>query len=86
MTRGFTRKRRKFIINRYLGYWNPFGSWYSQKDEGGNFEAKNECIASKPSESIKLEFEGMGTFSSTLQFIAGSGSLKGRREKEYCGQ
>ncbi len=69
-------KRKKFVINKFAGYWHPKQDAYRRKviellRNQGNHVPEN----------IKFEFEGIGDFSSTLHFIVSSGVLKRRREE-----
>jgi len=77
------RKRIKLTINRYLGLWNP------KEEEQYRRAIIERCTALKSCSGIErltgqaefeIEFEGIGSFSETLHFIASSGVLKRRRE------
>ena len=69
-------KKKRFIINKFIGYWHPKQDAYKRlviellREQGRQI-----------SDSVKLEFEGIGDFSSTLHFIVSSGVLKRKREE-----
>jgi len=69
-------KRKKFIINKYIGYW---------KQNDINFKNKVIKILKKKyihlPEDIRIEFEAIGSFSNALRFLVNSGSLKRKPEE-----
>ncbi|RLF64728.1 MAG: hypothetical protein DRN26_06250 [Thermoplasmata archaeon] len=68
-------KTKRFIINKFIGYWHPKQDVYKRKV----IELLRKHGRRVP-DNVKLEFEGIGDFSSTLHFIVSSGVLKRRRE------
>ncbi|MFP3131113.1 MAG: hypothetical protein RXR51_06000 [Nitrososphaeria archaeon] len=68
-------KKKRVIINKYLGFWHPEDPWYD--------EAVRILLAGRGKaveKYMKIEFEGIGNFSRALHFIASSGVLKKRME------
>jgi hypothetical protein len=68
-------KKKRVIINKYLGFWHPEKPEYD--------EAVRILLAGRGKavgKYMKIEFEGIGNFSRALHFIASSGVLKKRRE------
>jgi len=68
-------KKKRVIINKYLGFWQPEDPWYD--------EAVRILLARRGKaveKYMEIEFEGIGNFSRALHFIASSGVLKKRME------
>jgi len=64
-------KIKKAIINKYLGFWHPNKPEYDKiVREKLRFRGKNI------KDNMKIEFEGIGSFTETLHFLASSGILK----------
>ena len=69
-------KTKRFIINKFIGYWHPKQELYRSKviellRKQGRYIPDN----------VKIEFEGIGDFSRTLHFIVSSGALNRKREE-----
>jgi hypothetical protein len=68
-------KRKRVVINKFLGFWHPGKAIYEEKlkellrERGKRVEDK-----------MSIEFEGIEDFSKTLHFIASSGVLKKKKE------
>jgi len=76
-------KKIKLTINKYLGLWNP------KEEEQYRQIIVKRCATLKSCTGIEMlanrtdfeiEFEGIGSFSETLHFIASSGVLKKKKE------
>jgi hypothetical protein len=67
-------KRRRVVLNRFLGFWDPADSRY------GDEVRRLLSSKGKRAEGMSLEFEGIGGFSGGLHFIASSGFLEKKRE------
>jgi hypothetical protein len=68
-------KKKKVVINRFLGFWHPGEDIYEKK--------LKELLRRKGKpvrDEMSIEFEGIGDFSKTLHFIASSGVLKKKKE------
>jgi len=68
-------KKKRVIINKYLGFWHPEKPEYD--------EAVRILLAGRGKaveKDMRIEFEGIGNFSSALHFIASSGVLEKRKE------
>ena len=73
------RRKTKFTINKFVGYWDP-----KEENEYKEVLFKVLEIQGRPvPQDVKLEFESIGHFSKTLHFIVSSGVLK-RREEEWA--
>ncbi|MEM0463051.1 MAG: hypothetical protein QXO02_05790 [Thermofilaceae archaeon] len=73
------RKKTRLVINKFLGYWDPrSGEYRSILLE----KCRKALTAVESAENIDIEFEGIGSFSETLHFIASSGVLK-RKQHEW---
>lgn len=70
-------KIKKAIINKYLGFWHPNKPEYD-KTVREMLRTKGKNIK----DGMKIEFEGIGSFTETLHFIASSGVLK-KKENEW---
>lgn len=69
-------KTKRFIINKFVGYWHPKRELY-KKIVIEMLRSQGKRIPN----NVKLEFEGIGDFSSTLHFLVSSGALKRRKEE-----
>lgn len=71
------RKKYRLIIDKYLGLWDPREDKMTEKV----LSLLKRKYPNIPS-NIDIEFEGIGSFTKGLHFIASSGVLK-RRENEW---
>jgi hypothetical protein len=65
-------KKKKVVINKYLGFWHPEEQKYKET-------LKDFFKRKGMREEMKREVEGIKSFSKTLHFIASSGVLKKKR-------
>ena len=70
-------KRKRFIINKYIGYWKQNDNIFKNKV----LKILKKKYINLP-EDVRIEFEAIGSFSNALRFLVNSGSLK-RRPKEW---
>ncbi|GBF09166.1 hypothetical protein apy_08910 [Aeropyrum pernix] len=70
-------KRKKFVINKFIGYWNPKEDVY--KNTVVEHLQRRGVIPSR--RDVKIEFEGIGEFTKTLHFLVSSGALRRKREE-----
>ena len=70
------RKRRRIVIGRYLGYWQPDDSSIKRRVLDLLSRKLGKQVFSIP----EMEFEGIGEFSRARHFIASSGLLRRKRE------
>ncbi len=70
-------KKKRVVINRYLGYWNPRERHVYDKVLRELLRKKGRNIG----DNMKVEFEGIGEFSGESHFITSSGLLKKRKEE-----
>lgn len=68
-------KKKRVVINKFLGFWHPGEAIYEEKLK----ELLRER-GKRVEDEMSIEFEGIGDFSKTLHFIASSGVLKKRKE------
>ncbi len=68
-------KKKRVVINKFLGFWHPGEAIYEEKLKGLLRER-----GKRVEDEMSIEFEGIGDFSKTLHFIASSGVLKKRKE------
>jgi hypothetical protein len=69
------RRERRFVLNRFLGFWDPADSRYEN-------EVRRRLSSKKKSaEGMPLIFEGIEHFSGGPHFIASSNFLKKKREE-----
>lgn len=68
-------KKKRFVINKFVGYWHPKQEEYKNRVIE-LLRGKGKVVPS----DVRIEFEGIRDFSSTLHFIVSSGVLNRRRE------
>jgi hypothetical protein len=68
------KKRKRIVINKFLGYWDPRDNEYEKK----LIELLKRKLEGRINikENLNIEFEGIGNFSAALHFIVNSGLLK----------
>jgi len=70
-------KKRRVVINKYLGYWNPKERLIYEQHLKELLEKRGKNVG----RDMPVVFEGIGGFSGGLHFIASSGLLRKRKEE-----
>ena len=70
-------KKKKVVVSKYLGFWHPEEPEY-EKALKKLLQSRGKSVG----DDIKIEFEGIKSFTRTLHFIASSGMLR-KKQREW---